>query len=59
MEVELLDVYDVMKICKVKKGKAYGIIKALNTELEKNKIYVITGRVPKDYLYTRLSIEKK
>lgn len=53
----ILSATEVAILCKVKIGKAYQIIRILNSELEKEGFIIIRGRVPKNYLLQRLGIE--
>lgn len=54
---KILSASDVATLCKIKMGKAYQIIRILNTELEKKGYIIIRGRIPKNYLLLRLGIE--
>lgn len=54
---KILSASDVATLCKIKMGKAYQIIRILNTELEKKGYIIIRGRIPKNYLLQRLGIE--
>lgn len=56
---KLLTAEEVAVICKTKTGKAYQIIRQLNSELEKKGYLTIRGRVNKDYLLKRLGIKDK
>lgn len=55
----LLNVEEVTKICKVKKGKAYEIMRQLNEEAKEQGYIVIRGRINSNYLYKRLGIDEK
>lgn len=54
---KILSASDVATLCKIKMGKAYQIIRILNTELEKKGYIIIRGRIPQNYLLQRLGIE--
>lgn len=54
---KILSANDVAMLCKVKLGKAYQIIRVLNSELEKKGYIIIRGRIPQNYLLQRLGIE--
>lgn len=54
---KILSASDVSVLCKVKLGKAYQIIRVLNSELEKKGYIIIRGRIPQNYLLQRLGIE--
>ena len=54
---KILSASDVATLCKIKMGKAYQIIRILNTELEKKGYIIIRGRIPKNYLLLRIGIE--
>lgn len=54
---KILCASDVATLCQVKLGKAYQIIRILNTELEKKGYIIIRGRIPQNYLLQRLGIE--
>lgn len=54
---KILCASEVAKLCKVKLGKAYQIIRTLNAELEKKGYIIIRGRIPQNYLLQRLGIE--
>ena len=59
MNDELIGVKEVMKILKVSRSKGYSIIRKLNKELEKMGFYVISGRVPRQFLLEKFNISKK
>lgn len=49
---------DVMELCRVKRSKAYEIIKDLNCELREKGIYTNRGLVNAKYLHERFYIEQ-
>lgn len=51
--MELIGVEEVKKLLGVGETKAYGIIKQLNTELNKKGYLTIRGKIPKEYLEKR------
>ena len=55
---KILSVSEVAVLCKVKVGKAYQIIRILNSELEAKGYITIRGRINKDYLLERLGIKE-
>ena len=59
MNDELIGVKEVMEILKVSKSKGYSIMQNLNKELKKMGVYVISGRVPKQFLLEKFNISKK
>ena len=59
MNDELIGIKEVMKILKVSRSKGYSIIRKLNKELEKMGFYVISGRVPRQFLLEKFNISKK
>ena len=59
MNDELIGVKEVMEILKVSKSKGYSIMQNLNKELKKMGFYVISGRVPKQFLFEKFNISKK
>ena len=59
MKDELIGVKEVMEILKVSKSKGYSIMQNLNKELKKMGFYVISGRVPKQFLLEKFNISKK
>ena len=59
MNDELIGVKEVMEILKVSKSKGYSIMQNLNKELKKVGFYVISGRVPKQFLLEKFNISKK
>ena len=59
MNDELIGVKEVMEILKVSKSKGYSIMQNLNKELKKMGFYVISGRVPKQFLLEKFNISKK
>lgn len=59
MNDELIGVKEVMKILKVSRSKGYSIIRKLNKELEKMGFYVISGRVPRQFLLEKFNLLKK
>lgn len=59
MNDELIGVKEVMEILKVLKSKGYSIMQNLNKELKKMGFYVISGRVPKQFLLEKFNISKK
>lgn len=59
MNDELIGVKEVMKILKVSRSKGYSIIRKLNKELEKMGFYVISGRVPRQFLLEKFNLSKK
>ena len=59
MNDELIGVKEVMEILKVSKSKGYSIMQNLNKELTKMGFYVISGRVPKQFLLEKFNISKK
>lgn len=56
---KLLTAEEVAIICKTKTGKAYQIIRQLNTELEKQGYLTIRGRININYLLKRLGIKEE
>lgn len=52
-EIIMLDAQDVQKILKVSQAKAYEIIRSLNVELKEQGVYVLQGKVNKDYFEKR------
>ena len=59
MNDELIGIKEVMKILKVSRSKGYSIIRKLNKELEKMGFYVISGRVPRQFLLEKFNLLKK
>ena len=59
MNDELIGVKEVMEILKVSKSKGYSTIQNLNKELKKMGFYVISGRVPRQFLLEKFNISKK
>ena len=59
MNDELIGIKEVMKILKVSRSKGYSIIRKLNNELEKMGFYVISGRVPRQFLLEKFNLSKK
>ena len=59
MNDELIGIKEVMKILKVSRSKGYSIIRKLNKELEKMGFYVISGRVPRQFLLEKFYLSKK
>ena len=59
MNDELIGVKEVMEILKVSKSKGYSIMQNLNKELKKMGFYVISGRVPQQFLLEKFNISKK
>ena len=59
MNDEMIGVKEVMEILKVSKSKGYSIMQNLNKELKKMGFYVISGRVPKQFLLEKFNISKK
>lgn len=59
MNDELIGVKEVMEILKVSKSKGYSIMQNLNKESKKMGFYVISGRVPKQFLLEKFNISKK
>ena len=59
MNDELIGIKEVMKILKVSRSKGYNIIRKLNKELEKMGFYVISGRVPRQFLLEKFNLSKK
>ena len=55
---KILSVSEEAVLCKVKVGKAYQIIRILNSELEAKGYITIRGRINKDYLLERLGIKE-
>ncbi len=53
---ELLTVKEVERICKVKQGRAYRLMKEINDEMKEKGYIVINGRVNSTYLYERLGL---
>lgn len=53
---DFLTADDVEKICKVKSGKAYQIIKDVNKEMKDKGYLIIRGRVNKRFLFDKLGI---
>lgn len=53
---DFLTVDDVEKICKVKSGKAYKIMKDVNDEMKEKGYLTIRGRVNKKFLFSKLGI---
>ena len=58
MEI-FLNVDEVAEMCKVKKSKAYHIIKTVNDEMKQDGYLVLSGRVNSSYLFKRLGLEKE
>lgn len=52
-EIIMLNAQDVQKILKVSQAKAYEIIRSLNVELKEQGVYVLQGKVNKDYFEKR------
>jgi conserved domain protein len=59
MNDELIGVKEVMEILKVSKSKGYSIMQNLNKELKKMGFYVISGRIPRQFLLEKFNISKK
>jgi conserved domain protein len=59
MNDELIGVKEVMEILKVSKSKGYSTMQNLNKELKKMGFYVISGRVPRQFLLEKFNISKK
>ncbi|MEG0076556.1 MAG: hypothetical protein RR700_01875 [Anaerorhabdus sp.] len=55
----MLTVEDVMNITKVKRTKAYEIIRELNRELRQNGYCTVTGRVSKEYFFEKYRIREE
>ncbi|MEA4821566.1 hypothetical protein [Anaerorhabdus sp.] len=55
----MLTVEDVMCIVKVKRTKAYEIIRELNRELKQNGYCTVTGRVSKEYFFEKYRIREE
>lgn len=55
----ILTVEEVADICRVGKGKAYEIMRSVNTEMKEKGYLVTRGRVNSSYLLKRLGIEKE
>ncbi|MCS5421891.1 MULTISPECIES: transcriptional regulator [Psychrilyobacter] len=53
---ELLTVKEVEKICKVKQGRAYRLMKEINDEMKEKGYLVIRGRVNSSFLYEKLGL---
>lgn len=53
----LLNVNDVAKMCEVKQGKAYEIMREINKEMKEKGFLIIRGRVNSSYLMERLGIK--
>ncbi len=58
MQEQYMKVDDVMKILHVSDGKAYSIIRQLNSELKQKGFIVVAGRVPRKYFNERFYIEQ-
>jgi len=56
---QLLTVKDVEKICQVKQGKAYRLMKEINDEMKEKGYIVIRGRVNSKFLYEKLGLGDK
>lgn len=54
---ELLNVEEVMNICKVKKCTAYKLIKLVNEEMNREGYLTITGRVNKEFLFKKIGFK--
>ena len=54
---KLLNADEVAEICKIKKSRAYAIMKIINEEMKGKGYIVIRGRVNSVYLFKRLGIE--
>lgn len=52
----LLDAEEVAVICKIKKSRAYAIMKLVNDEMKEKGYITIRGRVNSEYLFKRLGI---
>lgn len=52
-----IDVAELMALLKIKKTKAYEIIKQVNKELESKGYITISGKAPRKYLMARLGVE--
>ena len=59
MNDELIGVKEVMEILKVSKSKGYSTMQNLNKELKKMGFYVISGRIPRQFLLEKFNISKK
>ena len=55
----LLDVDEVAEICKVKRGKAYSIIREINKEMKEKGFIIIRGRVNRSYLLKRFGLDNE
>ncbi len=56
MKKEFLTVDEVADLCRIKKQKAYEIIRTCNNELAKRGYITISGRVNKKYLFEKLGL---
>lgn len=54
----LLNADEVCEVCRIKKNKAYKIIKEINEEMEKKGYITIRGKVNRAYLLKRLGAEE-
>ena len=54
---QFITVDEVMKALELGRTKSYGIIKALNDELEAKGFRTISGRVPRSYFCQRYGLE--
>ncbi len=50
---------DICEMLGIADGKAYEIIRQLNTELEKSGFITVRGRVPAEYFDKRLGIKRR
>ena len=57
MDQLYMGVKDVQQLLGVGTSKAYKVIKQLNTEREENGLFVIAGRIPRNYLYERFGFK--
>ena len=51
--MKMLGVKEVQELLKVKRTKAYALIKQMNEELKAQGYIVIPGRIPEQYLLDR------
>lgn len=49
---------EVMTMLKVSKGKAYELMRSMNSELKNKGYYTVAGRVPRKYFMERCGVIK-
>lgn len=54
---ELLSAKDLMELLGIKSGRAYGLIRQINSEMESKGYITITGKVNKQFLYERMGFK--